>query len=85
MWCCIGAEARGIQARPPKYDWRGKVAHAGYITTFNNYAVVSENRLTPITKEIDFEVAALMADTLTTGFGVVNNDAQGEAGGNRWW
>jgi S-(hydroxymethyl)glutathione dehydrogenase/alcohol dehydrogenase len=73
-------EARGIQARPPKYDWRGKVAHAGYITTFNNYAVVSENRLTPIAKEIDFEVAALMADTLTTGFGVINNDAHVKLG-----
>jgi S-(hydroxymethyl)glutathione dehydrogenase/alcohol dehydrogenase len=73
-------EARGIQSRPPKYDWRGKVTHAGYVTTFNNYAVVSENRLTPIAKEIDFEVAALMADTLTTGFGLINNDAQVKLG-----
>jgi S-(hydroxymethyl)glutathione dehydrogenase/alcohol dehydrogenase len=68
-------EARGIQSRPPKYDWRGKVAHAGYVTTFNEYAVVSENRLTPIPPEVDFEVAALLADTLTTGFGLINNDA----------
>jgi S-(hydroxymethyl)glutathione dehydrogenase/alcohol dehydrogenase len=73
-------EARGIQSRPPKYDWRGKVAHAGYLTTFNEYAVVSENRLTPIAPEIDFEIAALMADTLTTGFGLINNDAQVKLG-----
>jgi S-(hydroxymethyl)glutathione dehydrogenase/alcohol dehydrogenase len=73
-------EGRGIQARPPKYDWRGKVAHAGYVTTFNNFAVVSENRLTPIAPEIDFEVAALLADTLTTGFGVINNDAHVKLG-----
>jgi S-(hydroxymethyl)glutathione dehydrogenase/alcohol dehydrogenase len=68
-------EARGIQSRPPKYDWKGQTAHAGYITTFNDYAVVSENRLTPIPREVDFEVAALLADTLTTGFGLINNDA----------
>ncbi len=68
-------EAKGIQSRPPKYDWRGKTVNAGYITTFNDYAVVSENRLTPIPAEVDFEVAALLADTLTTGFGLINNDA----------
>ena len=68
-------EARGIQSRPPKYDWKGRTAHAGYITTFNDYAVVSENRLTPIPREVDFETAALLADTLTTGFGLINNDA----------
>lgn len=68
-------EARGIQSRSPKYDWKGKTVSAGYVTTFNEYAVVSENRLTPIPEEVDFETAALMADTITTGFGVVNNDA----------
>jgi S-(hydroxymethyl)glutathione dehydrogenase / alcohol dehydrogenase len=69
-------EAKGIQSRPPKYTWNGAVAHAGYVTTFNEYAVVSENRLTVIPSDVDFETAALMADTLTTGFGVINNDAQ---------
>lgn len=73
-------EAKGIQSKPPKYDWRGKTAHAGYITTFNDYAVVSENRLTPIPPDVDFEVAALMADTLTTGFGLINNDAHVKLG-----
>jgi S-(hydroxymethyl)glutathione dehydrogenase/alcohol dehydrogenase len=69
-------EARGIQARSPKYDWNGKTVSAGYVTTFNDYAVVSENRLTPISADVDFETAALMADTITTGFGVINNDAK---------
>jgi S-(hydroxymethyl)glutathione dehydrogenase / alcohol dehydrogenase len=69
-------EARGIQSRAPKYDWNGKTVSAGYVTTFNDFAVVSENRLTPIPPDVDFETAALMADTITTGFGVVNNDAK---------
>jgi S-(hydroxymethyl)glutathione dehydrogenase/alcohol dehydrogenase len=66
---------RGIEARPPVYDWNGRKTNAGNITTFNQFAIISENRLTPVPPETDFEVCALLADTLTTGFGVINNDA----------
>ncbi len=69
-------EGAGIQARPPKYGWRGASINAGYVTTFNRYAVVSENRLTSIGADVPFETAALLADTLTTGFGIINNDAR---------
>jgi S-(hydroxymethyl)glutathione dehydrogenase/alcohol dehydrogenase len=65
----------GIQARPTTYDWGSKKVNAGNITTFQEYAVISENRLTVVPQETDFEVAALLADTLTTGFGVVTRDA----------
>jgi S-(hydroxymethyl)glutathione dehydrogenase/alcohol dehydrogenase len=41
---------------------------------------VSENRLTPIPKEIDFEVAALMGCAVTTGLGLINNDAEVKIG-----
>jgi S-(hydroxymethyl)glutathione dehydrogenase/alcohol dehydrogenase len=65
----------GIQARPTTYDWGDKKVNAGNITTFQEYAVISENRLTVVPQETDFEIAALLADTLTTGFGVVTRDA----------
>src|SRR6266481_3238372 len=39
---------RGSEGRPPVYDWNGKKANGGNITTFNRYAVVSENRLTAV-------------------------------------
>ena len=65
----------GIQARPAKYHLGSQTINAGHITTFQNYSVVSENRLTAIHVDVDFEIAALLADTLTTGFGVINNDA----------
>jgi S-(hydroxymethyl)glutathione dehydrogenase/alcohol dehydrogenase len=71
---------RGIQARSTVYDWDGKKVNAGNITTFQQFTVVSENRLTPIPKEIDFEMASLLADTLTTGFGVIMRDAKVEVG-----
>lgn len=66
----------GIQAAPSKYRLGSKTINAGHITTFQGLTVVSENRLTRIPTDTDFEVAALLADTLTTGFGVVTRDAR---------
>jgi S-(hydroxymethyl)glutathione dehydrogenase/alcohol dehydrogenase len=65
----------GIQARPASYEWNGRTVNAGWVTTFNEYAVVSENRLTVIPEDIDFEIAALMGCAVTTGLGIINNDA----------
>jgi len=67
---------RGIEARPPVYDWNGKKVNAGWITTFSDYAIISENRATVVPAGTDFETCALLADTLTTGFGVIHNDAK---------
>lgn len=68
-------KAPGHQAPTPAYRWGDRKVNAGWVTTFNDVAIVSENRLTPIPNDVDFEVAALYGCCLTTGFGVVNNDA----------
>lgn len=70
----------GIQARPASYKWNGRTVNAGWVTTFNQHAVVSENRLTVIPADIDFEIAALMGCAVTTGLGIVNNDAKVKIG-----
>ncbi len=69
-------EGAGIEARPPVYKWGSRKANAGFVTTFNKYAVISENRLTKVPDDTDYEVCALLADTLTTGIGVITNDAK---------
>ena len=69
-------KSAGIQADPPQYRWRGEPLNAGWVTTFNSYAVVSENRCTAIPADTDPEVAALFGCAVTTGFGVVENNAQ---------
>jgi S-(hydroxymethyl)glutathione dehydrogenase/alcohol dehydrogenase len=66
----------GIEAIPPVYRWQGKTVNAGWITTFNEYAIVSENRVTSIPEQSDLEVAALFGCAVTTGFGVVVNNAK---------
>jgi S-(hydroxymethyl)glutathione dehydrogenase / alcohol dehydrogenase len=70
----------GIQAKPASYRWNGRTVNAGWVTTFNQHAVVSENRLTVIPKEVDFEIAALMGCAVTTGLGIINNDADVKIG-----
>lgn len=66
----------GIEASPPSYRWNGEKVNAGWVTTFNEYAIVSENRLTTIPADSDLQLAALFGCAVTTGFGVVENNAQ---------
>lgn len=66
----------GIESRSPQYRWGERTVNAGFVTTFNHFAVVSENRLTTVPADLDDEVICLLADTLTTGFGVITNDAK---------
>lgn len=66
----------GIEGDPPVYYWDGNRVNAGWITTFNEYAIVAENRVTPIPDDSDLEVASLFGCAVTTGFGVVENNAR---------
>ncbi|MCF8196785.1 MAG: zinc-binding dehydrogenase [Polynucleobacter sp.] len=66
----------GIEGSPPEYLWGGNKLNAGWIATFNEYAVVAENRLTVIPSDSDMQVAALFGCAVTTGFGVVENNAK---------
>ena len=66
----------GLQCQPPKYRWGSKTVNAGWVTTFNDEAIVSENRLTVIPKDFDLRTAPLFGCAVTTAVGVVNNDAQ---------
>jgi S-(hydroxymethyl)glutathione dehydrogenase/alcohol dehydrogenase len=65
----------GIQSASPLYYFEGKRINAGWVTTFNEYAVVSENRVTPLEANADLMVAALLGCVGTTGVGVVINEA----------
>ena len=70
----------GIEAEPPRYYWPGEghcdTVGGGWVTTFNEQAVVSENRLTVIDKDVPDYVASLMGCAITTGLGLINNEAQ---------
>jgi S-(hydroxymethyl)glutathione dehydrogenase/alcohol dehydrogenase len=65
----------GIQCQPPAYTWNGKKLNAGWVTTFNDHAVISENRMTVISPDYDLRNAPLLGCAVTTAAGVINNDA----------
>jgi len=69
-------KGQGIDAETPEYSKNGEKINAGWITTFNEYGVISENRLTKISKEIDLNVASLLGCAATTGIGVIVNEAK---------
>jgi len=66
----------GLDSVAPVYESRIGRVNAGWVTTFNDYAVVSENRVTAIPPDVDPEAAALLGCAVTTGFGVVTNNAR---------
>ena len=66
----------GLQAEPAKYIWNGRAVNAGWVTTFNDEAIISENRLTVIPQDFDLGLAPLFGCAVTTAVGVINNDAQ---------
>jgi S-(hydroxymethyl)glutathione dehydrogenase/alcohol dehydrogenase len=70
----------GIQSETPTYRWKDKTVNAGWVTTFNDYAIVSENRLTPIPADFDSRLAPLFGCAITTAIGVINNNAQVKIG-----
>jgi S-(hydroxymethyl)glutathione dehydrogenase/alcohol dehydrogenase len=66
----------GIDAVCPTYESDSGPVGGGWVTTFNSLALVSENRLTVVPDDLDFGVAALLGCGVTTGLGIINNEAK---------
>jgi S-(hydroxymethyl)glutathione dehydrogenase/alcohol dehydrogenase len=66
----------GLESVTPVYESKIGNVNAGWVTTFNEFAVVSENRVTAIPADLDPAIAALFGCAVTTGFGVVNTNAR---------
>ena len=67
-------KSNGIQSETPKYFLKNKTINAGWVTTFNEYAIVSENRVTKITKGYSLKKACLFGCVATTALGLVTNE-----------
>ena len=72
--------SKGIESQTPKYKMGSSNVNAGWVTTINEEAIISENRLTRIPKDFDMKVATLFGCAVTTAFGVINNDAKVKVG-----
>lgn len=66
----------GIDAAPASYTWQGKKLNAGWVTTFNEYAIISENRMTKVPADSPADILPLLGCAVTTGLGVISNNAR---------
>ncbi|WP_145596242.1 MDR/zinc-dependent alcohol dehydrogenase-like family protein [Candidatus Pelagibacter sp. FZCC0015] len=69
-------KGEGYDSCCPTYFKGKKKINAGKVTTFNEFAVVSENRITRMPKGISEKQAVIFGCALTTGFGAVVYDAK---------
>lgn len=66
----------GINAVAPEYYLGTQRINSGQLSTFNEYTVTSENRITLIDKKMPLDKAALIGCAVATGMGSVFNDAK---------
>ena len=64
----------GMQSKTYTYSWKNRNLNSGWVTTFSQHAVVSENRLTPISKTVNSVHLPLLGCGLTTVFGSFENE-----------
>lgn len=65
----------GIEADFPNYILDGKKISSGKVTTFSEYSIVSENRLTKVPNDTSDYLCALLGCGLSTALGTINNEA----------
>ena len=61
---------------PSYFNKKNMKINAGWITTFNNYAVVSKNRITKLPKKINKIEGVLFGCALTTAYGAIFRDSK---------
>jgi S-(hydroxymethyl)glutathione dehydrogenase/alcohol dehydrogenase len=69
-------KSSGIDSHPPRFNYKGQVLSAGWVTTFSDFTIASENRLTPVASDVPSDVCALLGCAVTTGLGIVFNNAK---------
>lgn len=58
-----------------KYVWKNYSVGSGPVTTFSEFSIVAENRVTPVDYEEDFlKIYPLLGCALSTSYGIVKND-----------
>lgn len=73
-------KGKGKDAPGSQFRLGHEIINAGSITTFNEYALVSENRCVPLPEGVPMDVAVLFGCAVPTGAGIVINDIRPPAG-----
>ncbi len=68
-------QGEGIEADFPSYTYKDKIIKSGRVTTFSEYSIVSENRITTVPDDTPNELCALLGCGLSTALGTINDEA----------
>lgn len=71
-------KGQGHDVKGGNYSFNGQRINAGSVTTFNEYAIVSENRLVKLPLGMPLKLAVLLGCALPTGAGLVFNELKPE-------
>lgn len=69
-------QGHGIESDFPTYIHEGKTIRSGKVTTFSEFSIVSENRITPVPHDTPNELCALLGCGLSTALGTINDEAE---------
>jgi S-(hydroxymethyl)glutathione dehydrogenase/alcohol dehydrogenase len=78
--CLSWIKGRGLDGMNTQYKLGSRVINAGAVTTFSDYAVVSENRLTKIPKAMPADIASIIGCAVVTGCGIIQNTLSARKG-----
>jgi len=73
-------KGEGIESDFPRYKYQNKEIRSGKVTTFSEYSIVSENRITPVPHDTPNDLAALLGCALSTALGVIKGAARVQYG-----
>ncbi len=74
---CHWRKGAGLQAPTASYSSKAfPKINSGWVTTFSENSIVSENRVTRVPPDFDPETGALFGCAVTTAMGVLNNNAK---------
>jgi S-(hydroxymethyl)glutathione dehydrogenase/alcohol dehydrogenase len=71
--CLSWIKGRGLDAFRSQYKLGSRIINAGAVTTFSDYAIVSENRAVKIPQSAPADVASIAGCAVATGCGIINN------------
>ena len=66
----------GSNVIPKPIKYKNMIINRGPVTTFSEYSVVSENRVTKINKKMPLKLASLLGCAVPTGMGMIFNNAK---------
>jgi len=73
-------KGEGLESDFPSYTFKGKTMQSGKVTTFSEYTIASENRLTPVPSDVPDDFCALLGCGLSTALATIENEARVTAG-----